>query len=312
MSDRDDARASAIRVARDVEPLRRSPWSWKPTSAKSSALTRNTRISQNALPESRVCTFVSSRRVPAHVDADRHRGEDARDTERRRGQVREVAGEQRDRHFRRRVVDPPPHLPHHERDDETDGDPADHVQDEVPRRVPERERSGDRRGDGGLVEHERETVVDEALALEIETTRRGSVDAPGDSVAASASVGETIAPSMNAPAHDRSTNVACATRRRRTSSLTTSPNASSEIGRRLRAQVAQAGEERCRVEERRQDRDEHEIRRQLEVRQPGYESEQRARRRRAGPARQPRASPRGRAARRARAAAGRVKARRGR
>jgi hypothetical protein len=42
------------------------------------------------------------------------------------------------------------------------------------------------------------------------------------------------------------------------------------------AQVAQAGEERCRVEKRRQDRHEHEVRRQLDTRQTGHEAEDQA------------------------------------
>ncbi len=52
------------------------------------------------------------------------------------------------------------------------------------------------------------------------------------------------------------------------------PDREERDGPEVRAQVAQAGEERCRVEERRQDRDEHEVRRQLHLRQAGHEAEQ--------------------------------------
>ena len=172
------------------------------------------------------------RRVPAHVDADRHRGQHARDADRGRGQVGEVAGEERDRDLGRRVVDAAAHLADDVADGEPDRDAADHVDDEAPGRVPERERARDRGGDGGLVDDERDAVVDEALALDDRDDAPRRADRRATSVAASASVGETIAPSVNAPAQPRPDVLRARPRRRRPSSRR-SPTASSEIGRRF-------------------------------------------------------------------------------
>ena len=95
------------------------------------------------------------------------------------------------------------------------------------------------------------------------------------SVAASASVGERIAPSVKATAHERPSQ-SCATqattqRRRRDKA-----ERESEIGRlfvrRSRSEVKKAR----RVEERRQDRDEDHVRRQGDVREPRDEAEDHA------------------------------------
>ena len=67
-------------------------------------------------------------RVPADVDAGGDDREHARDAERRRGQEREVAGEERDRHLERRVVERAPHAADDVADGEADGDPADDVE----------------------------------------------------------------------------------------------------------------------------------------------------------------------------------------
>ena len=79
----------------------------------------------------------------------------------------------------------------------------------------------------------------------IETMRRGAPSLRVISVAASASVGETIAPSVNATAHDRCTH-SCATTPTTAIVAATSPNASSEIGRlfarRSRSEVKKAPE----------------------------------------------------------------------
>ena len=66
----------------------------------------------------------------------------------------------------------------------------------------------------------------------IETTRRGAPTRRAISVAASASVGETIAPSVNALAQPSPT-CSCATQAMPSVVATVSPTASSEIGRRF-------------------------------------------------------------------------------
>ena len=64
----------------------------------------------------------------------------------------------------------------------------------------------------------------------IETMRRGAPSRRVISVAASASVGETIAPSVNATAHERWIH-SCATSPTAAIVVPTRPNARSEIGR---------------------------------------------------------------------------------
>src|SRR5581483_2860780 len=89
----------------------------------------------------------------------------------------------------------------------------------------------------------------------IETIRRGRLSLLSTSVAARESVGERIAPSVNEPPHESCGIAACAT--------TATPQV-----------VAKPGEERRRVEERRQDRDEDDVRGELDARQPRHEAEQ--------------------------------------
>ena len=60
------------------------------------------------------------RRVPAEVDAGRHRREDGRDAEQLGRDEGEVAGEERDRDLGGRVVETSPELAHEPADDETD------------------------------------------------------------------------------------------------------------------------------------------------------------------------------------------------
>ena len=64
-----------------------------------------------------------------------------------------------------------------------------------------------------------------------DTMRRGAFWRRAIAVAASGSVGETIAPSVNAAAHDRPSMSSCATTATAHIVASTSPIASSEIGR---------------------------------------------------------------------------------
>ena len=110
----------------------------------------------------------------------------------------------------------------------------------------------------------------------IETSRRGTLNRRTTSDAARASVGETIAPRVNAAPHDIPAKAACATTRDDAGGRGDEPHREQRDRPQVRAEVAQAREERRRVEERRQDRDEHEIRRQLHLGQPRHEAEQEA------------------------------------
>ncbi len=83
------------------------------------------------------------------------------------------------------------------------------------------------------------------------------------------SVGETIAPNRNAAGQVRPSTSACATVATASVVAPTRPSASSEIGRTFA--LPERVEERGRVEQGRQEGDEHEVGVELELRQPGYE-----------------------------------------
>ena len=68
----------------------------------------------------------------------------------------------------------------------------------------------------------------------IETIRRGTASRRAIAVAATGSVGATIAPSANAAAHGSPSTSSCATTATVHIVASTSPTASSEIGRRSR------------------------------------------------------------------------------
>ena len=88
-----------------------------------------------------------------------------------------------------------------------------------------------------------------------DTIRRGAPSRDAISVAASASVGDTIAPSVNATAHGRPI-PACATTATAVIVAATRPRASNMI------------EERAGIQERRKHRHQHDLRRERDLRQP--------------------------------------------
>ena len=92
-------------------------------------------------------------------------------------------------------------------------------------------------------------------------------------VAAIGSVGETIAPSTKAAAQGSSGTIACATTATATIVSEDEPDREHPDRSHVRAQVAERGEERRPVEERRQHADEHEVGRQLELGHPRDEAE---------------------------------------
>ena len=212
--------------------------------------------------------------VPAHVDADRDRGEHTRDTDRGGREVRQIAREEGDRDLRRRVVDTAADLAHHVPDGEADRDAADDIHDEMPRRVPERERAGNRRGDGGLIEDEGHPVVDETLSFENRCDAPRDVQATYD-LGCRESVrrrddraeGERRGPGETV---DHDVRDECDTDRRHCDETDRKQCDRPQI----RAQVTEPGEERRRIEKRWQDRDEHEIGRKLQARQPRRKAEQ--------------------------------------
>jgi hypothetical protein len=102
---------------------------------------------------------------PAEIDAGSDRREHAREPELVRGDEGGVGGEQRDRQFGRRVVEPPPDLRDHEPHGEPDRDPAGRCAEKLEPRVERREASADCGGYGDPVGDEGRRVVHEALAL---------------------------------------------------------------------------------------------------------------------------------------------------
>ena len=182
--------------------------------------------------------------------------------------VGRVAAEQRDRDLHRRVVEPPADLGDHPADGEPDRDPAGRAEHELAARPPRSENVPPTAPTADAVEHQRGAVVDQALALD-DRDQRGAA-APSRRaivVAASGSVGATIAPSANAAAHGSPSISACATTATAHAVAITSPTASSEIDAQVVLEVAQAGEERRRVEQRRQEDHQHEVRLELDLRQ---------------------------------------------
>src|SRR4051794_1233027 len=106
--------------------------SWRPTSANSSALSRNTRTSQKAKLRSRELA-VECLLAVADEQPDGHGGDDTGDVKLLGRHVGREAGDERDRDAEQVVADDPPEDPEqHLRDDDADRHPAEHIDDEVP------------------------------------------------------------------------------------------------------------------------------------------------------------------------------------
>ena len=212
-------------------------------------------------------------RVPAHVEADRDRGEHRRDPERLRRQVREVRGEERDRDLRRRVVEALAHLTHDVADPQPDRDPADRVEDELRARLPERERAGDRRDDRGPVEDERARVVQEALALD-----HGDQAARDAEAAPDRGGGDRVGGRDDRAEHERRRPRQVVDEPVRDGGDTDhrrgdEPDREQGDGPEVRAQVAHRGEEGRRVEQRRQEAEQDDLGPELELGQTRDERE---------------------------------------
>ena len=150
------------------------------------------------------------------------------------------------------------------------------VQTKSPAACGERERAGDDRSDGELEEDERGAVVDEALALDDRDRATRHAEPARDRRR-----GDRVGRRDDRAEHEcrrptRGRSRSGSDRDRRPSSRSTSPIASSEIGSDVPPQLAQAGVEGGRVEERRQDADEHDVRRQRDVRHARREAEHEA------------------------------------
>ena len=171
------------------------------------------------------------------------------------GQVREVAGEERDRHLERRVVDPAPDLADHVADREPDRDAADDVPDEAHGRLPERER---RRSRGDHRELDRGRAPSPSLtrlspSIDRDRPPRDAEPARDRGRRERDRSARRPRRARRRPARRARRSRACATTATPTIVAATRPIASSEIGRRFGRSSRSDGEERRRVEQRRQE-----------------------------------------------------------
>ena len=214
--------------------------------------------------------------MPAHVDPDRDGREHARDAERLRRQVAEVAAEESDRDLDRRVVEPLAQLADQVADHEADADAAEHDEHEVPARVEEREGAGDHRGDGEAVGDERGAVVDQALALDQRDQARRQPEPLGDRAG-----GGRIGRRDDCSEHERLRPAEAGDDCVRDGGDGKhrdehEPDREEPDRLHVRPELAQRGEERAAVEQRRQHRDEHEVRVQVHLGRMRHEADHRA------------------------------------
>ena len=162
-------------------------------------------------------------------------------------------------------------------DGEADRDAADAADHELQPGLPSEKVPVTDGRDGDPVGDQRGAVVDQALALDdgdasaaATPSRRMIV------VAATGSVGETMAPSANAAAHGRSGDERVGDDGDRDHRASTSPTTSSAIGRRFARRSRRSAKNAADVEQWRQEDDEDELRRELDVGQAGDEADQQA------------------------------------
>ena len=205
-------------------------------------------------------------RVPAHVDAYRDHRQHGGDAGCLRRQEGEVARQQRDRDLGRRVVDASADLPQDVADRETDRHSPDDVHREAPGRVPEREASRHHGGDGEAVGDERGRVVDQALALDQRHEPARDAEARGDRRRRHRIGGCDDGADHEADGPGEAADQGVAHRSHREHRREHEAQGEQRDGPRIGAQVAQRGEEGGRVEQRRQEADEHDVRPQRVVR----------------------------------------------
>ena len=118
--------------------------------------------------------------MPAEVDSGRHGREDRREAQQLGGHEGEVPRHERDRDLRRWVVESSANLAHDPAHGEADCHSADDAEDELPAGRSGGEGAGDHRGHGDAVEDEPRPVVHEALALHDRDELAGHSEPAGD------------------------------------------------------------------------------------------------------------------------------------
>jgi hypothetical protein len=242
-------------------------------SVNSSALRTKKRISQTAMPWSRVCALVSSGVCQPHVDADGDGCQHSRSADRVSGEVGEVPAQQRDRDLDGRVVQAAAYLANDEAHAEPDRDAPDDVHDEAAGRIGERESSGHDGGNCELVRDEGRTVVHEALALDQRDQAPRDPHALGDGGGGGrvggrddraedegdgpAQIGDDVVRDGRDDEHRREDE----------------PDGEEADRAGVLPQISQGGEKGGPVEERREHRDQDEVGRQLDRGNARYEAE---------------------------------------
>ena len=195
--------------------------------------------------------------------------------DRLRRQVGEVAAQERDRDLDGRVVQYPPKPPDEVADREPDRDTADDIDEEVPGGVEEREAAGHDRGDGEAVRDERGAVVDEALTLEQPDQAPGQSQPLRDR-----GCGGRIGGRDDRAEHEglcpAQADHGVGDPRDNHHRHQHEPDREQPDRTHVRAQLAERGEVRAGVEQRRQDGHEHQVRPQGDRRDPGNESNRQA------------------------------------
>ena len=158
-------------------------------------------------------------------------------------------------------------------DDVAEGHAADGGDDEVAHRPREEEATREGRHHRASVQDERGRVVEERLALDDRHDVRGTPSRRKTVVAASASVGATIAPSVRAAGQPRPGISASTTAATANAVTMTSPKARRAIGPRLRAQVAEGRLECGPEQERWQEDEQHDVGLEHDLRHAGDEPE---------------------------------------
>ena len=215
------------------------------------------------------------RRAPAEIDAAADHGEHAGGTDLVGRDERPVGGEERDRHRGDRVADPAADLGDDVADGEPDRDPAGDRAEELEHRARGRDALPHGRRDRDLVGDQGRRVVDQALALEDVDDSPRRADALKDRCGRDRVRGRDDRPERE---RDRPRELDHLVGndgdgRRRDQH---EPDRVEGDRPRAVAQAAQVGEERGRVQQRRQEDQQHQVGVELDARDPRHQPEQQA------------------------------------
>ena len=214
-----------------------------------------------------------ARGLRAHVEADRDRGGDAGEAELLGRQVGGVAAHERDRDLDRRIVEALAHLGDHPADGEADRGAAEAGVDELRTGLPGAEAAGEHGRDRDLVGDQRGRVVDQRLALDDRHDAARDAEAPGDR-----GRGDGVGGGDDRAEHERggprhAVDHRVGDHRDAAGGGEHEPDRERADRPDVLPQLPQPGEVRRRVEQRRQEDQQHEVWLELEVRDARDEPE---------------------------------------